>query len=68
MSDIEKAFDWQQISCPQFAKMLWKHNKKDIYQSGGAVIDKTDKRLIDYLEKAKTSIPINIEFKKHEDT
>lgn len=55
--NLQKCFDWEQIGCPQFDKILWHNFKTDEYECGGKIISPTDKRLIEYLEMRKTLIP-----------
>jgi hypothetical protein len=56
--ELKKAFEWQQISCPSFAKMLWHNVVTNVYESGGEIIQPNDKRLIEYLRMSKRLIPV----------
>lgn len=60
--ELQNAFNWGMISCPQFDKMLYHNSKTGEYESGGKIIAQDDPRLIDYLEMQKTLKPVNLEF------
>lgn len=54
---LNKAFEWHQISAPQFKRMLYYNTKTGVYETENKVVEATDERLIAYLEMFKNMKP-----------
>jgi len=61
MNDLEKAFDWQQIQCPEFTGILWHNTETAEYRHNNVLLEKSDPRLILYLKACSTMKPVNFD-------
>ena len=57
---LKEVFDWSQISCAQFPKMLWHNSVTGVYKHDGVIVEANDERLIEYKSKSKDMKPVNL--------